>query len=169
MIEALIEARGLKAVPRTGWGRRGVQQPESVAAHSWGIALLVAGLLPEDLDREKALLYAVLHDLAEVRVGDITPADGVSPAEKARREDAAMASICRGLPRGRELLAAWQAYEAQVDPEARFVRQCDRLDMAVQAVAYARAQGLDPTEFLASAAEVVVHPVLVPVLDALRR
>ena len=93
----------------------------------------------------------------------------VAPADKARREESAMASLCRGLPRGRELLAAWRSYEAQADPEARFVRQCDRLDMAVQAVAYARAQGLDPAEFLASAAEVIDHPVLLPVLEALRR
>lgn len=166
-IEAWIEVVGLKRVDRAGWALRGVPAPESVAAHSWGTALLVLSLLPDDLDRERALAYAVLHDLPEVRVGDLTPADGVAKADKARREHEAMAALCAALPRGAALLATWEAYEAQADPEARFVRQCDRLDMAVQAVAYARSEGLDPAEFLASAAEVIDHPALTPILAAL--
>src|SRR5690606_14882322 len=133
---ALIEAVGLKALPRTGWVRRGIAGPESVAAHSWGVAWLVLALLPPALDRGRALAYAVLHDLPEVRVGDLTPSDGVAPAEKARREHAAMDGLCASLP---HLAATWRAYEAQADPEARFVRQLDRLDMAIQAVAYERA------------------------------
>jgi len=167
-LEALIEAAGLKAVARAGWVLRGVEGAESVAAHSWGMSLLVLALLPDDLDRERALTYAVLHDLPEVRVGDLTPSDGVSKADKARREHDAMAALCKGLPRGAALLAAWETYEAQADPEARFVRQCDRLDMALQAIAYARSQNLDPSEFLASAAGVITHPALVAVLGALR-
>jgi putative hydrolase of HD superfamily len=129
----------------------------------------VVALLPSDLDRERALVFAILHDLAEVRVGDLAPSDGVSKAEKARREHEAMVALCKDLPRGAEMLATWEAYEAQVEPEARFVRQCDRLDMAIQAVAYARAHGLEPSEFLASAAEAIDHPVLRPILDGVAK
>jgi putative hydrolase of HD superfamily len=159
--EALSEALGLKDLPRAGWLRAGVGAPESVAAHSWGVALLTAALLPDGLDLGRALLYAVLHDLAEVRVGDVTPADGVSPADKAAREAAAMADLCASLPRGSALLAAFAAYEAQEDDEARFVRQLDRLDLGLTARRY----GVADPSFLASARAALTDPHLRRLLD----
>lgn len=168
MIDALLEAWGLKALPRSGWGLRGIDGAESVAAHSWGVATLVLVFLPEDLDTARALTYATLHDLAEVRVGDITPADGVSRADKHALEREAMVDICARLPRGDHLLRAWDVYEAQADPEAMFVRQLDRLDMALQAVVYGRDTGIDTTEFLDSAERVMQHPTLQQAMTAIR-
>ncbi|MFN7146928.1 MAG: HD domain-containing protein, partial [Myxococcota bacterium] len=66
------EAVLLKEVDRSGWTRIGVPHPESVAAHSWGVALLALLRCPPELDRHKLLAMAILHDLAEVRVGDLT-------------------------------------------------------------------------------------------------
>jgi 5'-deoxynucleotidase YfbR-like HD superfamily hydrolase len=168
--ELLLEAVALKDVARAGWVRAGVPRPETVAAHSWGVAWLVVALLPPELDRERALLYAVVHDLPEVRTGDVTPRDGIAPADKHAREHAAMAALCAQLPsRGEALLRLWETYEAQADPESRFVRELDRLDMAIQAVAYARRHGLALDEFVASAEAVVTHPTLRAILDDLRR
>lgn len=167
-LDGLLEALRLKALPRAGWVRRGVPGPESVAAHSWGVGWLVLVLLPDELDRERALAYAVLHDLAEVRTGDLTPADGVDPADKARREHAAMVGLCAAVPDGDRLLALAAAYEAQADPEARFVRELDRVDMALQALAYHEAGAAGMAEFVASAERFVTHPKLRPVLAAVR-
>jgi putative hydrolase of HD superfamily len=163
LVDALVEAVALKRVTRAGWIRHGIPTPESVAAHSWGVAWLVTVLLPPGMDLGRALSYAVLHDLAEVRTGDITPHDRVSAASKAELEDRAMASLTNALPA--HLYATWRAYEAQADDEARFVRQLDRLDMAIQAVAY-QEHG-DLREFLRSAAAVIAHPALVPLLGEL--
>jgi len=168
-VELLVEAVGLKGLPRTGWVRRGIPDPESVAAHSWGVAWLVLLLLPADLDRGRALTYAVLHDLAEVRVGDLTPHDAVDAEVKRHRERDALTAMLSVAGRGGMLREAWEAYEAQADPEARFVRQLDRLDMAIQAVAYADAGGQDLTEFLDSAERVIEDPSLARILATLRR
>ncbi len=165
VVDRLVEVVRLKALDRAGWVRRGVPAPESVAAHSWGVAWLVMALLPAELDRGRALAYAVLHDLPEVRVGDLTPADGVAPEDKRRRERRALEGLTAGLPA--PLRSTWEGYEAQADPEARFVRELDRLDMAVQAVAYAERDGRDLGEFLDSAARVVRHPALRPLMDEL--
>ena len=159
-VALLVEVLGLKGLNRTGWVRRGVRDPESVAAHSWGVAWLVLALCPPELDRERALTYAVLHDLPEVRVGDLTPHDRV--ADKHVQEDRAAAAMLEKRP---DLLATWRAYEAQADPEARLVRQLDRLDMALQARRYAREQGLDPDEFFASARAAITDPRLQRLLD----
>ena len=80
--EVLLECLKLKQLPRAGWVRSGVDSPETVAAHSWGVAWLAVSLCPEGVDRGIAAIIAVIHDLAEIRVGDITPTDGVEPSKK---------------------------------------------------------------------------------------
>jgi putative hydrolase of HD superfamily len=166
-LDALLEGLKLKALPRAGWVRKHVSAPESVASHSWGISFLVLALLPPQLDRGRALAYAALHDLPEVRVGDLTPVDPVSKEGKARLEHEAMSGICAGL-NAPELLQLYEAYESQRDPEARFVRELDRLDMALQALAYHEAGGEGLLEFVESADRVVRDPVLRPWIDQIR-
>lgn len=147
LAELAVEAMGLKEVARAGWLRAGVNAPESVAAHSWGVSFLAVLLCPPGLDREKLLVMAVLHDLAEVRVGDLTPADGVDRVEKHRREAEAMRALLGGRP---ELLALWEEAEAQLSPEAQFLKRLDRLEMGVQARRY-MSHGVDVSEFLEAA------------------
>jgi putative hydrolase of HD superfamily len=147
----LLETLRLKDVPRAGWLRIGVRAPESVAAHSWGVAFLALVLCPAGLDRGRALAIALAHDLAEVRVGDITPHDGVPKAEKHRREAEALRAMLAPVPNGDELAALWAEYAAGATREARFVRACDKLDLALQSRHYAEAQGIDTGELLRSA------------------
>lgn len=166
-LDVYLEALRLKALPRAGWVKRHVPGPESVAAHSWGISWLVLALMPRHLERGKALAYAALHDLPEVRVGDLTPSDPVSKEEKARREHDAMAQMSAALGSA-ELLQIYEAYEAQGDPEARFVKELDRLDMALQALAYHEAGAAGMLEFVDSADRVVRDPVLRPWMERIR-
>lgn len=143
-----LEALGLKDLERAGWLRVGVARPESVAAHSYGVALLALLRCPPGLDRHKLLAMALLHDLAEVRVGDLTPYCGVSRDEKHRREREAMVELLAHRP---ELLALWDEAEAGVSAEARWLKALDRADMGLQAERYAAA-GIDVAEFRAAAA-----------------
>ena len=144
----LLEALALKALPRAGWQRVGIVDPESVAAHSWGVAWLALLLCPPELDRERVLTIALVHDLPELRAGDITPHDGISAEEKRAREAAAAQALLGEEP---ALLAAWQEYEDHQTAASRFVHQLDKLDMALQAIRYAREQGRDTAECVESA------------------
>lgn len=161
----LLEALRLKALPRAGWVRAGVEGAESVAAHSWGIAWLALLLCPEELDRERVLTIAMVHDLPEIRAGDITPHDGVSRQEKQARERSAARALLGDEPR---LLAAWQEYEDHQSAESRFVHALDKLDMALQAIRYARDQGVDTDEFVESARQ-KVPPSLWAAFEAAQR
>ncbi len=151
MTEKLSLALQLKELTRSGWVRCGVTGPESVAAHSWGVAWLVLLFCPPELDREKALALATVHDLAEVVVGDLTPHDPVSSQEKACREREAMKTLAADLPRGDEIRDLHREYQDQNSAEAQFVRACDKLDMALQALRYEQLEPLDLEEFLQSA------------------
>jgi len=156
-------ALGLKAVDRAGWAHVALQSPESVAAHSWGVAWLGLVLAPPHLDRERVLALALLHDLPEVVVGDITPHDGVSAADKADAEHTAAAHL---LGARADLWGLWEDYEKNRSAEAHFVHELDKLDMALQALHYARTQGVCGDEFVASARRQITTPELVAVLEA---
>lgn len=148
--ELLAEALGLKELDRAGWKRVGVAAPESVADHSFGVALAALVLAPPELDRARLLAMALLHDLAEVRVGDVTPYDDVSREEKRRREHEAASALFSDRP---DLMALWQEAEACESPEARFLKKVDRFDLHLQAERYATA-GVDVGDFLRSTAHV---------------
>ncbi len=151
--ERLIDALALKALPRAGWLRAGIGAPESVAAHSWGVTWLVLVLCPDDLDLAEALAMATVHDLPEVVAGDITPHDGISRADKQARERAALDQLLRELPRAERMRNLWEAYDRGESAVARFVKACDKLDMALQAAAYERLTGADLRAFVDSALE----------------
>jgi putative hydrolase of HD superfamily len=149
MKELLLEALKLKSLPRTGWLRAGIENPESVAAHSWGVAWLCMVLCPNDLNKLKVLEMALIHDLAEVRIGDITPYDGIDVAEKHEMESAAFVEMTEELCNRQHLRDLWNEQSAEAD----FVKQMDKLDMALQAQEYG---GLE--EFIDSALEVLINP-----------
>ena len=82
MREELLTLLKLKDIDRAGWVRAGVSNPESVAAHSWGMAILALRLCPDHLDLSKVLQLCLVHDVAEIVVGDLTPHDSIKGQEK---------------------------------------------------------------------------------------
>jgi len=162
-LDRLLEGLPLKHLDRAGWSRVGVQHPESVAAHAWGMSWLVLRLCPAELDRGRCLALATLHDLPEVQVGDLTPYDGISKTEKHAREDRAAAELLADRP---DLLALVREYTNQASPEARFVRDLDKLDMALQALVYR--QVADTQEFVDSALRSVRTPQIRALIAAIQ-
>ncbi|MDB9252852.1 HD domain-containing protein [Halorubrum ezzemoulense] len=166
-LDALLDAYALKDERRTGWQLRGVDDPESVAAHSWGVAYLVLTLgdrFREDLpgvDRDRALRLAVVHDVAEAETGDVATraadvatraadvtadddatGDAVDREAKVAAEREAMRDLAGPLPE--RVRDAWEAYEARNSPEAVLVKECDLLDTCLQALRYERGDRYDP-------------------------
>ena len=83
-IDFLTLSRALKTTKRTGWVMRGVHAPESIADHMYRMSLMsmIASFSNGALDTNRCIRLALIHDLAEARVGDITPHCGVSGEEK---------------------------------------------------------------------------------------
>jgi len=151
-LKALRAANRLKLAPRTGWLLRGVQPAESVADHTYGVALtalLLADLIDEAVDRERLLTLALLHDLAESVTGDIpSPAGRFFPSGvKEEAEEQALASLLEDWPAGQTHVELWREYKAASTVEGRLVRDADRLEMLLQADAYERAGATGLDEF----------------------
>ncbi|KAL5282147.1 HDDC2 family protein [Megaselia abdita] len=91
------------------------------------------------LDRLKCMQLALVHDLAESIVGDITPFCGVSKEQKRNMEMKAMEDICKLIePKGNQIMELFLEYEEGKSSEANFVKDLDRLDMVLQAFEYER-------------------------------
>lgn len=142
-IDAVIEVLGnLKNLKRTGWVRNNVTDAESVADHTFGTTFLVLMLALEHLNLEKCLKLSLIHDLAEIYVGDITPFDGVDENDKQKQEMAVMNLLEEKL-NFPNLVALFYEYEQAETHEARFVRNIDKLESAFQAVFYYQHQKIE--------------------------
>lgn len=139
----------LKETARAGWKLRGVDQPESVADHTFRLCLM-ALVLGRDadppVDRARCVFMALVHDLAESLVGDITPYDGVAPEEKRRREHQAITRLS-GLAGDPQILELWEEYDRAQTAEARFVKELDKLETVLQAAEYEADRGAELDEF----------------------
>lgn len=148
-LSALRRLLRLKNVLRAGWTRHDIpsDKVESVADHSYGVALLSLLLCPAELDKTRVLELALLHDVAEIEVGDITPHDGISSEEKRQRELSAARDLLGGLSEGESLLKRFYEVTDAESPEARFVKAIDKLEMALQSLNYQDEFELDLSEF----------------------
>ncbi|XP_065042860.1 uncharacterized protein LOC135676025 [Musa acuminata AAA Group] len=155
-VDFLSLCHRLKTTKRAGWVRRGVREPESVADHMYrmGIMSLVFQDIP-GVDRDRCVKMALVHDIAEAIVGDITPTDGVPKLEKSRREREALDYMCKllgGGSRAKEIDELWMEYEDNSSPEAKLVKDFDKVEMILQALEYEDEQGIDLEEFFESTA-----------------
>jgi len=149
MIDTLLGIYDLKDEKRTGWELRNIENPESVAAHSWGVAFLALKYMPDYLDSEKVLKLALIHDVAEAEVGDIAKRavdaeSKVSEQEKERLERVTTQDYSRQL--GGFISENWGEYQERSTDEAKFVKDMDLIDLCIQALKYEEQGRYDPGE-----------------------
>ncbi len=142
-LDLLLQANRLKVTPRGGWVIRGLNDVESVADHSFGVvfvALVLAELVREPVNREKVLTMALVHDLPESAITDIpAPALRFFPTGAKREAELnALAEILDGFGFGKRLRAWWGEFEDRSSVEGRLVRDADRIELLLQAYVYER-------------------------------
>jgi len=139
----------LKIEKREGWRRFGIDKGESVADHMYRMSLITMVAPPaltSRLDIPRCTRMALVHDMAEGLVGDLTPMDGVPKMEKNRREAETMDWVAQSLlgkvhggVAGKDIRAAWQEYEDSETQESMFVHDVDKIELILQMVEYERA------------------------------
>ncbi len=138
----------LKRVPRKGWvSQVGIEAPESVADHSFGCAVLAMCLGDlKGLDMEKLLRLALLHDLHEALIGDYDAFDKqrIGDAQAKKNQQQSIKDVFAALPQAisEKYVRLAEEYLRQETPEARLVKQIDKLEMVLQALQYEK-EGYD--------------------------
>ncbi len=120
------EVNKLKHIKRKGWVLRNIAEPESVADHSYMTALISMFLSDQEgLDTEKVIKMALLHDIQEAMVGDITPVD----AEYEDKDEIERQAINEMLADYPEYIKLWKEFNAMASPEAKLVCDADKIEM----------------------------------------
>ena len=164
LLNFFIETGKLKSKKRKGWIFRGVREPETIADHTFRMAIM-AWILGEQkkFNINKLLKMSLIHDLCEVYAGDTTPYDKLLPKdkkkwkkitqewprftkkekgkifqEKYKKENQALERMILKLPPSLkiEIKNLWIDYEKGLTPEVRFVHQVDRVENLLQALEY---------------------------------
>ncbi len=161
MKKILMYSEKLKHLFRTGWVREGINNPETVASHSWQMAIMALYLSEkkgDQYDFNKVIKLCLCHDLAESIIGDITPQQE-KYKEKGTQEKQAMVKIAAecDFP---EAVKLFDEYEKNITPEAQLANDLDKLDMYAQAVAYEQKfPHKDLSEFKISAVAKIQTPL----------
>jgi len=164
LLNFFIEIGKLKRKKRKGWMFRGIKEPETIASHTFRMAI-ISWLLGERkrLNINKILKTSLIHDLCEVYAGDTTPYDKLLPRDKKQwkqivskwprlskrekeksflekytKENQALEKLIVKLPSDikKEIRNLWADYEKGLTKEGRFVRQVDRVENLLQALEY---------------------------------
>jgi putative hydrolase of HD superfamily len=164
MLSTLLDLQRLKRLDRTGWVLRGLAPgAESVAAHSYGVAFASMMLADEvrargvEVDVERVVRLALLHDLAEARTGDMprTMAKYYGAEARMKAERAAFDDVVSGL--GGQLKEVYSRlhadYEERGSLEAKLVKAADIVDLLAQALTFERAGARELDEFWEGATE----------------
>lgn len=164
ILDFLIKVGKLKEKKRRGWVLRNVKNPETIADHTFRMAMM-SWLLGEQrkLNINKIIKMSLIHDLCEVYSEDITPYDKLLSKdkkqwkemfnkwprlpkkekekiflEKYKKENEALEKLILKLPPPlkKEIRNLWIDYEEGLTREGRFVRQVDRVENLLQALQY---------------------------------
>lgn len=164
LVDFFHELGKLKGKPRRGWVINDINNPESIAEHTFRAAMMAWALgRKKNLNMEKLLKMALMHDICEIYAGDTTPYDSILPRnkkkraelmktwprfsnaekkrlakEKHKREKKALEKLILKLPSDlkKEIKSLWLDYEMGLTAEGRFFRQMDRIENFLQSMEY---------------------------------
>lgn len=171
LVKFIKDIGKVKKVKRAGWIREGITNPESVADHSFRVAVMAIVFGDQfAVDTDKLIKMALIHDIAEGTRGDKviergSQVDNLARDEKNKEEVETLRQIFTDIS-GAEKLIQYQADENS--KEAKILKQLERLEMAVQALEYEEEFGKDLTEFFENASLHITHPYLKDILDTVK-
>lgn len=140
----------LKEQKRTGWINFDIPNPESIADHMYRMSIIAMSLSPASFgdhkpDISKCVKIALVHDIAESLVGDITPTDAnIDKVEKNKREYKTilyLSDVIRPYNEdfSKELVDLWLDYEEQRCFEAVITKDIDKYELLIQTLEYEKA------------------------------
>ncbi|MBO4245533.1 MAG: HD domain-containing protein [Bacilli bacterium] len=156
----------LKNLYRQGWltnimGIDAENKVESDADHCWSVTMLAMSIIQKyqlNLNLEKCMKLAIVHELGEVYAGDYVP-NQISKEEKHLLEEQAVDNLLNEANFANNFKELWLEYENQLSEEAKFIKQVDKLEPIIQTVAY----GVKPKEFFKD--DAITLPYLREILD----
>ena len=175
VVDFMVTVGKSKKLHRAGWVREKINDPESVAEHSFRVSILAMVLSdPLGLDKEKLIKMALLHDLGEVITGDIVWSRGAiidikKRTEKEQMEKQGLEKVFKALGISSEYRKIFEEMIERSSEEAKIFWQIDKIEMAMQALEYEKAEHKKLDEFFVNAGLQVETPLLKKIFSEILR
>lgn len=141
MLQFYLLATQLKDKIRRGWELWNIDRKrvESVAEHIYGACILAISIDSEfdlNIDIYKVVMMLVLHEIEEVKIGDLTPFDKVTKEEKRKMGKQAVQEILNSLSKNADYIELIEEFEEMKTRESVFAKMCDKLEADIQCKLY---------------------------------
>ena len=173
-IDLIKKIGKIKRIRRSGWVRENIPDPESVADHSYRVAVM-AMIFGKHLntDVDKLIKMILLHDLGEGTIGDKVVERGVrvdskSREKKDKEEVETIRQMFSSIENGNSFAQLQEESSRMQTREAKILKQLERLEMAVQALEYEEEYGKDLTEFFDNASMHINEEYLIKLLEIVK-
>ena len=140
IIEYYVLCNKLKNIIRTGWLDWKVKRKriESVAEHIFGTQMLALAVYSEykyEIDIKKVILMLALHELEEIKIGDLTPFQ-ITKEEKKKIGKKAVEDIIKNLNIKDDIDKIIDEFDERITKEALFAHHIDKLECDLQCKLY---------------------------------
>lgn len=140
VVKFYVLCNKLKDVVRSGWKVWHVKRErlESVAEHVYGTQMLAIAMWSGygyDLDLAKVIMMLATHELEEMMIGDVIPFEASAEEKKARGREVVI-ELLSGLDGDVPVRELAEEFYAQETAEAKFAKECDKLEADLQCKLY---------------------------------
>ena len=152
----VFELLHMKRIRNEGIRLIGVEQPNSIAEHSFTaaqIGYVLAKMEGADANRVAAML--IWHDMPEIRIGDIHKIGGRYLTGRKAAEEQILSEQTRDIPFGEDIRELWTACEEREGREGIIAKDADYLDHAFIAKTYLERGYADAEVWIANVGKVL--------------
>ena len=148
ILQFYLLANELKDKIRSGWKAWNIdrERVESVAEHIYGTCILAIAIDSEfnlNVDIYKVVMMLVLHEIEEIKIGDLTPFDKVTKEEKRKLGKQAVEEILHNLNKKVKYIDLIEEFERMQTKESVFAKMCDKLEADIQCKIYCEEKCID--------------------------
>lgn len=148
LLQFYLLATELKDKIRSGWKVWNIdrERVESVAEHIYGTCILAISIDSQfelDIDLYKVIIMLVLHEIEEIKIGDLTPFDKVTKEEKRKIGKKAVEEVLITLDKKVQYIELIEEFENMKTNESMFAKMCDKLEADIQCKLYCEENCID--------------------------
>lgn len=148
LLQFYLLATELKDKIRSGWKVWNIdrQRVESVAEHIYGTCILAISIDSQfelDIDLYKVIIMLMLHEIEEIKIGDLTPFDKVTKEEKRKIGKQAVEEVLITLDKKVQYIELIEEFENMKTNESMFAKMCDKLEADIQCKLYCEENCID--------------------------
>lgn len=148
LLQFYLLATELKDKIRSGWKVWNIdrERVESVAEHIYGTCILAISIDSQfelDIDLYKVVIMLILHEIEEIKIGDLTPFDKVTKEEKRKIGKQAVEEILSTLDKKVQYIELIEEFENMQTKESIVAKMCDKLEADIQCKLYCEENCID--------------------------